>query len=113
MGIIFEDLSVETGKNLFEEKMVVGFASTELPLIVQDGIALGMTPKEIVFSMFLIAENLKEYGIMTNNGSEEDYKDVGEWTQVRAKEWIEKIKASGLLEKVKETLDNYKKKSEI
>ncbi|MFA5048366.1 MAG: hypothetical protein WC516_05095 [Patescibacteria group bacterium] len=111
--IIFEDLTQEVKEIPFEEEIITSFAGEIMQIVVQTGMSLGLSPKEIVYSMFLLAENLKRYGTMTGNGNDSDYEDIYTWSQSRATEWAAKVKASGIIEKVKETVGNlYKKKSE-
>lgn len=110
--IIVEDLTNSPKAEApFDETLVEDFASQMMQAIVHTGISLGLYPKEIVYSIFLIGENMKSYAIMTSNGSEEEYDEVDEWAKKKSVEWTKKVQESGIVEKVKDLVNGLKKPS--
>lgn len=108
--IIVEDYTKSPkAEEPFDENIIVDFANEMMTALVQTGVSLGLYPREITYGVFLIAENLRNFSILTG-ANEDDYKDIQEWARVKGEERARQVKESGMVEKIKTVMDSLKKK---
>ena len=107
--IVVEDRT-NTTEQIFEEEVVRNYAFEAVSLIGNDAVAIGLSPRETVYAIFLMAESMLAYAIGTNNGTAEDYSDVSDWAKRESDAWITKVKEAGIFDKVKEMAEEMNKK---
>lgn len=110
--IIIEDHSNEDPRSTFNEDYAMKYASELTIMIIQDGVSIGLSPREIIHAMFLASENLLGQSVLTDAIIESECSGARDWAKVKSNETMEKLRSSGVIEKLKEEIKKLRFKKE-
>lgn len=88
----------------FEEKYVEDFARALMPMLIKDAVSFQLSPKELIYGLFLIAKGYKEYSKLTTIMEESQIGNPEEWCESRVEKWMKDFEEKGVIEKAKKSV---------